>query len=171
MDVGWNWTAALWGAYDLELDTWHLYHEYKRSQAEPSVHSGFIKDVGDWIRGVIDPAANGRTQDDGERLIEKYQALGLDLTPADHAVESGLYDTWERLSTGRLKVFRSLSQYRAEIRTYHRDEKGRIVKVNDHLMDCKRYLMNSGRAVAKPVPVPKAAREPRGRGGPGSWMA
>src|ERR1051326_1155971 len=77
MDVGWNWTAGLWGAFDPEADTWYLYYEYKRGQAEPSVHATAMKAPGDWLKGVIDPAANGRTQDDGERLIEKYQALGL----------------------------------------------------------------------------------------------
>ena len=35
---------------------------------------------------------------------------------------------------------------------YHRTEKGVIVKENDHLMDCTRYLVLSGmkRAITKP---------------------
>jgi hypothetical protein len=39
---------------------------------------------------------------------------------------------------------------------YRRDEKGRIVKENDHLMDCMRYLVRSGIRVAcvQPVAMP-----------------
>jgi hypothetical protein len=41
----------------------------------------------------------------------------------------------------------------AEIRLYRRDEKGKIVKDRDHLMDCTRYLIMSGmeRAMTEPV--------------------
>jgi phage terminase large subunit-like protein len=153
MDVGWNWTACPWGAYDQESDTWYLYYEYKRGEAEPSIHAAAIKGPGAWIRGVIDPTANGRGEDDGIALLTKYQALGLHLFPAMNAVSTGLYDCWDRLSTGRLKVFRSLSALRNEIRLYRRDEKGRVVKVNDHLMDAMRYLIMSGREVAQSFPV------------------
>jgi hypothetical protein len=47
---------------------------------------------------VIDPAARGRGQVDGTRLIEQYGELGLLLAPAENAVEAGLYAVWERLS-------------------------------------------------------------------------
>jgi phage terminase large subunit-like protein len=153
LDVGWNWTAAVWGGYDADADTWYLYYEYKRAEAELSIHATALRGPGEWVKGVIDPSANGRTIDDGVALISKYQGLGLDLTPAVNTVSTGLYECWERLSTGRLKVFRSLSAFRKEIGLYHRDEKGRIVKVNDHVMDAMRYLVMSGRGVAQPYPV------------------
>src|ERR1039458_5472655 len=38
MDVGWNFTACIWGAVDRQSDTVYLYDGYKRSQAEPSIH-------------------------------------------------------------------------------------------------------------------------------------
>jgi hypothetical protein len=39
------------------------------------------------------------------------------------------------------------------MRLYRRDEKGKIVKERDHLMDAKRYLLMSGmmRAITEPV--------------------
>src|SRR5262249_10336190 len=55
MDVGWNCTAAIWGAMDRQTDTLYLYREYTRSQAEPSIHVHGIKAAGDWIPGFIDP--------------------------------------------------------------------------------------------------------------------
>jgi len=148
LDVGWNRTAALWGAWNQDDDTVYLYAEHYRAHAEPSVHATSIRAKGRWIPGVIDPAARGRSQRDGEQLIQDYIDLGLLLTPADNAVESGLYAVWERLSGGRLFVFKSLQNWLAEFRIYRRDEKGRIVKANDHLMDDTRYLIQSGLQVA-----------------------
>lgn len=157
LDVGWNRTAAIWGAEDRESGTIYLYSEYYRGEAEPSVHAQAIKARGAWIRGVIDPAARGRSQADGQQLIQKYNDLGLDLTAANNAVESGIYEVWDRLSSGRLKVFKSLQNYRQEFRLYRRDEKGHIVKNSDHLMDAKRYLVaGGGRDVMRTKPVKKA---------------
>lgn len=153
LDVGWNRTAAIWGAYDQEAETWYLYSEHYRGQAEPSVHANSIRARGKWIPGVIDPAARGRGQKDGAILLNDYRDLGLELTEADNAVESGIYAVWERMSAGRLKVFRTLQHWLAEFRLYRRDDKGRIVKANDHAMDGTRYLIQSGRAVAIVKPV------------------
>lgn len=153
MDVGWNRTAAIWGAIDPETDICYLYHEYYRGHAEPAVHSQGIKAPGDWIPGAIDPAARGRGQVDGSQLSQMYTDLGLNLQFADNSREAGIYEVWERLSSGRLKVFKSLTNFRAEYRVYRRDEKGRIVKENDHLCDALRYLIMTGLDIAKAKPI------------------
>jgi hypothetical protein len=149
LDVGWNRTAALWQAHDPENDVVYLYGEHYRAQAEPAIHAEAIKARGVWIPGVIDPAGRGSNQKDGERLIEIYQKLGLELTPADNSVEAGILEVWQRLSTGRLKVFRTLQSFMKEFRFYRRDDKGRVVKQDDHLMDCGRYGIVSGLKVAR----------------------
>jgi hypothetical protein len=153
LDVGWNRTAALWGALDRSVDVIYLYTEHYRGQAEPSIHASAIKARGDWIPGVIDPAARGRAQTDGEQLLETSKALGLKLTIAINAVESGIYDVWERMSTGRLKVFDTLQNWQSEYRLYRRDEKGKIVKKHDHLMDDTRYLVKAMPTVAIVQPI------------------
>ncbi len=145
MDVGWNRTAAVWGAINPETGIAYLYHEYYRGQAEPVIHAQGIKAVGDWIPGVVDPGCLGSSQVDGRRLMEMYTQLGLDLQSAINAVEVGIYEVWEALSTGRLKVFDTLSHWVSEFRQYHRDEKGNIVKKDDHLMDAMRYWWMSGK--------------------------
>lgn len=156
MDVGWNRTAVLWGAWDRAVDVLYLYTEHYRGQAEPSIHATAIKARGEWINGVIDPAARGRSQIDGRRLIEAYRGLGLQLTEANNVVEAGIYECWERLSTGRLKVFRTLQNWQTEYGRYRRDENGKIVKERDHLMDAMRYLVMSGRDVAQVQPVKRS---------------
>lgn len=155
LDVGWRKTACLWGAYDRDSDIVYLYSEHYRGEAEPAVHANAIKARGDWIPGVIDPAAQGRSQHDGTRLIESYRALGLHLNVANNAVESGILEVWQRLASGRMKVFSTLTNWWMEWRLYRRDEKGNIVKANDHLMDDTRYLCMSGLPLAISRPIPR----------------
>jgi len=171
LDVGWKWTAALWGAHDRENDIVYLYSEYKRGHAEPPVHSDAIKSRGIWIPGTIDPNANGRGQKDGSRLLTEYIDLGLDLVKAVNAVEAGIFKVWKRMTTGRLKVFDTLVGWTEEFRIYRRDAHGKVVKVNDHYMDDMRYMIMSGLNIAKTKPIEGAVSyRPRGEAGEASWM-
>lgn len=155
MDVGWNRTAVIFGAWDRDSDVVYLYSEHYRGQAEPLIHADAIKSRGLWIPGVIDPASRGRSQNDGIQLISKYKELGLDIEIANNAVETGIYKTWERLSTGKLKVFSSCQNWLSEFRLYRRNETGKIVKENDHIMDATRYLIMTGLSRAKTKPIKK----------------
>ena len=152
MDVGWNRTAAIWGAFDRETSTSYLYSQHYRGDAEPVVQAESIRSRGSWIPGAIDPASRGRSQKDGEQLLQNYVDLGLRLTPADNGVESGIYEVWQRMSTGRMKVFASMRDWLDEYRIYRRDDKGRIVKERDHLMDATRYLVKTGIGLARTKP-------------------
>jgi len=140
MDVGWNRTAVVWCALNRDTDVLYCYSEHYRGEAEPVVHVQAIQSRGKWIRGAIDPAARGRGQIDGRELLQMYTDLGLDLTPADNAVESGIYHVMTRMSSGRLKIFPSLANTLSELRLYRRDERGKVVKARDHLMDALRYV-------------------------------
>jgi phage terminase large subunit-like protein len=159
-DVGWNRTAALWGALDPATKIVYLYAEYYRGQAEPPIHATAVKNRGDWIPGVIDPASVGAGQSDGKQLSAQYKKLGLNLQFADNDVEAGVAAVWQGLSTGSIKVFKSLQHWRTEYRMYRRDEKGRIVKENDHLMDDTRYLILSGMKRAKIQPDKEHVMKP-----------
>jgi phage terminase large subunit-like protein len=151
-DVGWNCTAAVWGAHDRDNHCVYLTHCYKRGQAEPAVHAAAIKAVGAWIPGFIDPASRGRSQADGKQLLSDYRELGLKLSVADNGVESGLYSTLNRMSIGGLKVFSTCQQWMQEFRLYRRDDSGRVVKANDHAMDATRYLESRvNQMITKPV--------------------
>ena len=160
LDVGWKRNAALWAAVDRNTETVYLYDEMYLAKTEASVVAAGIKKRGEWIFGVVDPASRGRSQHDGQSLMQIYTDLGLTLEPAKNDVQAGLTAVWELLSQGRLKVFRNLSNFLAEYRIYRRDEKGNIVKSNDHLMDALRYLVMSGleRAIVEPKALPKGSR-------------
>ncbi len=148
LDVGWNCTAAVFGAIDREADIAYLYSLHYQGRQEPSTHVAGIHARGVWIPGVIDPASRGRSQKDGEQLLVTYRDLGLTLVEADNSRESGLFTVHQRLATGRLKVFKSLKPWLSEYRIYRRDDKGHIVKEKDHAMDATRYLVVSGLDVA-----------------------
>jgi phage terminase large subunit-like protein len=154
MDVGWNKTACAWFALDKNSDVLYLYNEYYRGKAEAAVHADAIMARGEWIKGVIDPASRGRSQHDGTALIQEYRNKGMDIDIADNSVEAGIFKVFDRMCSGRLKVFTTCMAWRNEFRVYRRDQEGKIVKENDHLMDATRYGIMSG--------ISRATREPLG---------
>ena len=170
LDTGWESTAAVWGAFDRDGRVLYIDRVYKRGQAEPSVHAEAIRSRGAWIPGVGDAAAI--TLSDGRQFLQIYQQLGLKLQLADKSVDAGIQEVWDLLSAGRLKVFQSCAAWFEEYRLYRRDDKGRIVKHNDHLMDATRYLVR-GRACMRtePRPVDRLPRYGNRHSGPLGWMA
>jgi hypothetical protein len=66
LDIGWNRTAAVWGAWNLDEDKIFLYAEHYRAQAEPAIHAASIRARGVWSRGG--------SQKGGQRLNQKLEA-------------------------------------------------------------------------------------------------
>ncbi len=168
-DVGWRFTAAVWGAYDPESDVLYLNSCYKMGQALPLTHVEGISARGKWIPGAADPAARIGNQKDGENLLDEYVGLGLKLVKANNSVETGLLSVWMRLSTGKLKVFKSLTPWFSEFRIYQRDKHGKVKKENDHLMDCTRYLVVTGLKIARVMPLEQYAVKVNATGPKGSY--
>jgi phage terminase large subunit-like protein len=152
LDVGWNCTAAVFFAHDLDRDIVYIYDVYKRGKVEPDIHTAAIKRR--YVNkkplvGVIDPGARGRSQSDGANLLDLYRREGLIVRPADNAVTAGIDDVHMRLSSGKLKVFKGLSEWFDEYGLYRRREDGKIVKEDDHLMDATRYAIRTGLKMAR----------------------
>jgi Terminase RNaseH-like domain len=68
----------------------------------------------------------------GTRLIELYRQVGLNISPADNAVEAGIYACDQLMHAGKLKVFNSLSNFYSKLRDYRRDKDGKVAKERDH---------------------------------------
>jgi phage terminase large subunit-like protein len=169
LDVGWNNTAAIWIAHDTDTDVIYIWGEYKQGQAEPAVHAAAINARGR-LPGFIDPASAGSNQVDGRKVVDLYRAAGLEVFPADNTVEAGIFDIYGRMTTGRLKIFSSCTQILSELRIYRRDEKGKIVKQNDHLLDALRYVVRSGLLSAVPMTETKPKDPYKGAWQTSSWM-
>lgn len=140
LDVGWKRTAALFISINPNDGVMYITSEHYRGDAEPVIHAEAIKSRGAYPI-AIDPAAHGRSQIDGENLFKMYEDMGLELYNANKAVESGLATTWSHLSFGKIKIFNNCTNLLSELKTYRRDDKGHIVKSNDHLCDCLRYAV------------------------------
>jgi hypothetical protein len=167
LDVRFHNAAAIWGVLDPESDVLYLYGEYF-AEAEMAVQVAAILARGAWIPGLIDAQANGRSQVDGSRLIQLYRRLGLVLQTIDNPLESGVLSLRERMQSGRLKVFASLSEYLDQRRLYRRDERDQIVRERDNLLDAARCLVSSiARLRSKPV---TRLLSPRQYTGERSWM-
>jgi len=152
MDVGWNATAVVWFARNPDTTETFITSVYKLGKERPVIHASAIKARGEWLKGGIDPASRGRSQADGTQLFEVYRNEGLHLYVADNSVESGIYKIWQKLANGLLKVFKSCISWFDEFQIYRRDQKGKVVKDKDHLMDAMRYGIMSEDELAD-VPV------------------
>lgn len=152
MDVGWNITGAVRVVQNPDTGICYVVAEHKRGQVEPCVHAKAIKNWGDWIPIEIDPASKCRNQSDGKQLFNLYRKEGLRLMEANNAVETGIMVLFQMFSAGELKIFQSCIELQKEYVTYSRDEHGKIVKKNDHLMDALRYaVMGLNHARVKPA--------------------
>ena len=157
LDIRWNTVAVIWGARNPQSDVLHLFSEYS-AEADPAIHANSIRSRGDWIVGLFDPTANGRDQADGYRLMQMYRKLGLNLQVTLNPIESGILAARQRMDSGRLKVFPSLSTYLEQRRLYRRDERDRIVPYRDNLQDAARCLVNG---ISRMITQPKSAPPPQ----------
>lgn len=141
LDVGWKTTAVVFGAIDPDNNKIYIYDELYVHEKQPHEYARMIKERGKWLPGVIDGASNGSSQIDGRKIFEMLKAEGLDLRFADKAIEAGILKTHEHLIFDKLRFFKGLDNLKSEYNNYHRDENGKIVKRDDHLMDALRYLV------------------------------
>lgn len=161
-DVGWNNTAAVFMAKNPETGVKYLYDEHFKQKAEPVLHARAIETRGPWIPGLIDPAARGRSQVDGRKLLTEYREERLDLHLARNAREAGILKCWQGLTTGKTKVMASLMpNFMREIRMYRRDDDGQIIKNNDHCLDAWRYVEMDFDNIARVSPSYRNAHKKR----------
>jgi Terminase RNaseH-like domain len=131
-------------AWDTDHDVFYVTASYRESHQTPIVHAAAVRPWGDWI-----PCAwphDGLQHDKGsaDQLAGLYAAQGLNMLP-EHAtheeggngVEAGLIEIYDRMKTGRFRVFRTLGDWFAEKRGYHR-KNGLIAKQRDDLLDATR---------------------------------
>jgi len=151
MDTGWNRTACVWGALDPDTGIFYLYSELYNGKEVPAINASAIRGRGNWITGACDP--DGVNQADGVHIFDLYENEGLNLVKADKRnVDAGIFKVCQMIESGQLKVFRTLHNWISEFRTYHRDDDGKIVKKNDHIMDAMRYLIFTGMDVLELPP-------------------
>ena len=163
--------AAAWVAHDRENDITYLYDTYRVSGATPALHAAAIKPRGLWIP-VAWPHDGINREKSGEQVVNLYKKQGLNMMANTARYkndkggrqdrEPGVVDLFERMLTGRFKVFSSCEAFFEEMRTYHRKD-GKIVPVKDDLISANHYAhMELRHAMLEMMPVGRNARTQRG---------
>lgn len=147
LDFGWDHpSAGVILAWDRDSDVLYVTHVHKAREQTPVLFAGAVKPWGNW------PWAwphDGLQHDkgSGDQLAKLYRAQGLNMLPERATFEDGTYGLeagvammLERMQTGRLKVFRHLTEWLEEFNLYHRKD-GLIVKEQDDLLSATRYAL------------------------------
>lgn len=142
-------------AWDRDHDIVYVVSDYAESRAIPAIHAAAVRPWGSWLP-VAWPADGLNTEKStGDELRKSYSDEGLNMLQAwatnspdsaqgqqegdgGNSVEASILAMYERMDTGRWKVFKTCRNWLAEQRTYHRKD-GKIVKVRDDVISASRY--------------------------------
>lgn len=166
IDFGWNHpSAAVKLAWDRDNDIVYVTAAHRQKEQTPVLFAATVKPWGAWIPWAWPHDGLQHDKGSGLALKEQYKAQGLNMledkathAPAEgedegtggNGVEAGVIDMLDRMQTGRLKVFSSLTDWFEEFRLYHRKD-GKIVKVDDDVISATRYAqMMLRHAITKP---------------------
>lgn len=147
MDFGWDHPQAhIQLAWDKDGDEFYITNAWKQRQTLPEVAYGAVKC---WAKDVITawPLDGLQTEKgSGKQQKKYYEEAGFEMchkqatwVDGSNGVEAGLFEIRNLMQKGKFKIFSGLRGVFEEVGQYHRDEKGKIVKARDDLLDAIRY--------------------------------
>jgi hypothetical protein len=140
--------AAVWGAHDRATGNIYLYDAYLAPRTDLAIHADEVRQRGRWIPGLFEPWARGRSEAFGLRSIDRLVGVGLDLFDVTGDPEEGVAVVAEMLTSGRLRVFRTMDLWLTAYRQYQRTDDGDLVDRDDHLMRATAPLVLYGPDIA-----------------------
>jgi phage terminase large subunit-like protein len=175
LDFGWDHpSAGVRLAWDRDADTLYVIAAHRAKAQTPMMFTAATKPWGDWLPWAWphDGKQSGGKFDtqDQQQLQAIYKRHGLQMLfqhaqfeDGTNGVEAGITDLYERMETGRWKVFAHLADWFEEFELYHRKD-GLIVKLNDDLISASRYALMMKRFAVVRKPVKKLREVEYGRG-------
>lgn len=179
VDFGWDHPASVVKlAYDKDNDTVYVVNVWRQREAKISDHAAAIRAMGGNEIPVAWPH-DGLQHDknSGEQIAELLKKEGVNMLPEkasypdsltgkghNTSVEAGIYDMMQRMSTGRLKIFSTCSEWWEEFSLYHR-KNGMLVKERDDVICAVRYAIMMLRFSAISAPAWKKANKVLSLGG------
>ena len=159
MDFGWDHPQAhVQIAIDRDTDSIYVLKAYKQSKISANDAWGAVKS---WNKEIPvawphDGLQHEKGRDDSVQQKIHYANAGFKMLPnmatwpdipdgkggmktGGNSVEHGLYEIGDLMRKGKFKVFKGLIELMDELRQYHRNEKEKIVKVRDDILDAVRY--------------------------------
>jgi hypothetical protein len=183
LDFGWDHpSAAAKLAWDKDTDTLYVTAAHRQREQTPTMFSATIKPWGaqadgtQWLPWAWPSDGLQHDKGSGEQLAAQYRKQGLKMLPqhatfedGSNGVEAGVMDMFDRMQSGRWKVFSHLNDWFEEFNLYHRKD-GLIVKKRDDIMSASRYaLMMKRYAIVQVKAAPKVEYN-RSTGGSQGWM-
>jgi len=181
IDFGWDHPQSIVKlAIDPDNDIVYFVNSWKQAKVSANDAYGATKA---WIKNVpIAWPQDGLQHEKGKDVVmqqkENWIKAGFKLLP-EHAtwpkggvsVEAGLYEILDRQRKGTYKIFKGQPALMEEHRQYHRDEKGKIVKIMDDILDggryaymMRRYAKKAGDINNKPIEFKRPTPiRPKGR--------
>lgn len=149
MDFGWDHPQShVQLVEDPDNEIVYVTHSFKKSKISSNDAWGACKSWADNVPTAWphDGLQHEKGRDDAKQQKTHYEEAGFKMLH-DHAtwpeggnsVENGLYLILDLMRKGKLKFFRGQIDLMDEYRQYHRNEKGKIVKVRDDILDAIRY--------------------------------
>lgn len=135
-------------AWDLDNDIIYVTNAWKKDKCSANDAFGAVKS---WQKDVPvawphDGLMHEKGRDDAKQQKDHYEDAGFNMLSSratwdgtSNSVEQGIYEIRERMLTGKFKIFRGCRMAIDELLQYHRDDKGKIVKVFDDILDAIRY--------------------------------
>jgi hypothetical protein len=172
LDFGWDHpSAGVRMAWDRDADILYVIAAHRAREQTPLMFATAVKGWGAWLPWAWPHDGLQHDKGSGEQLAAQYRNHGLKMLAeratfedGSNGVEAGISEMYDRMATGRLRVFAHLNDWWEEFRLYHR-KNGLIVKENDDLLSATRYGMMMRRMAQ--VRLKKQARELEMEGG---WM-
>jgi phage terminase large subunit-like protein len=159
VDFGINHPAAgAFCAHDGTTDTFYVYDCYRAAGETPIYHAPAMGKHGTWIPNAWPADGLARDKGSGESLKNLYRRAGAYMLPEHSAyrdgrgteVEPGLIEMYEYMRLGKFKVVRTLREWFEEMRNYHRDEDGKLVKEREDIISATRYAFVMRGKAARP---------------------
>lgn len=147
LDFGWDHPQAHCQlAWDRDQDIFYVTRALKMRQTSPDEAWGSVKQWSSEVPTAWPLDGLQTEKGSGKQQKEYYEDAGFNMLydratweDGSNGVEAGLYEIRDLMRKGKFKVFSGLRDVFDELLQYHRDEKGKIVKVRDDLLDAIRY--------------------------------
>ncbi|HCR6939806.1 TPA: terminase, partial [Shigella flexneri] len=170
MDFGWDHPQAqvqLW--WDKEADTIYVSRVWKAKEKTAVQAWGAVKSWAHKVPTAWPHDGNQHEKGGGEQLKGQYADAGFMMLQehatwpdGGNAVEPGITELRDMMLDGRFKVFNTCEPFFEEFRLYHRDENGKIVKLNDDVLSAVRYayMMRRFAKMMRDIKKPKEKKIP-----------
>jgi hypothetical protein len=162
LDFGWDHPfAGVTLAWDRDADCVYVTRCVAIREATPIIHAAALKPWGDYFPWAWPHDGLQHDKGSGKTLADQHATH----PSGGFGLEAGVSDMLQRMETGRLKVFSTLTEWLDEFRLYHR-KGGLIVKERDDRMSATRIALMMLRYARIADERPKKGRwdtdEPRG---------